>query len=337
MSARTIVRSLIPVVVVLATAAGASAAVPDSWTPVKSDPTRDDQYASTLGGALAWSHDSAAHPGRFDMYVEKQNGTTVKVNAAGTQGIAGDLNGQSIFYLQQLGDRSARIQRYDLTSGKRSPLPAKVNQSSRFTINSAGPYGPDGNPLTASGPWLLFSALVPAPDPDDDYPSDAAMLYNRVTHRLVTLGTVSREASWITPGQVNGRYAVWVVRDDAAGTGGVYRYDLKTHTSEVIKPYDRYDGPDRLDASVSADGTVYYFERHCTDESQCSYDLVRAALDGTKTVLATVDEEEQSRVPGATYVKDRADGSHLVYITIRPDASSSRDIYRYVDDPSAEQ
>jgi hypothetical protein len=84
---------------------------------------------------------------------------------------------------------------------------------------------------------------------------------------------------------------------------------------------------------VRADGTVSYIELQPCDTADCSYDLVRAAPDGTKTVLATLSSGQDGR-PGSTYVKDRPDGSHVVYVGLRPSGEApSWDLYKLVDEP----
>lgn len=327
MNVRAVVRAVVPLVLVVTTASTAFGAVPDTWTPVKDNPNVDELHPSPHGRFLGWAQSSPRNPEHVNFLVERKDGTRVKVNAAGAQGLAGDIVGRSVFYLQQVGDRSPRIQRYDLRTGNRTPLPTKVNQNRKREIYGEGPYGPDGSPLTASGPWLLFGGKRIVADPDS-YALSTAMLYNRTTHQLRELRAVSGEYLWVAPGQVNGRYAVWAVRDDINATGGIELYDIKTHKITKVVPLRRH-GLGHLGASVSADGTVYYIAIQPCEATDCSYDLVRAAPDGTKTVLATLSSEADGR-PGSTYVKDRADGSHVVHVSLR---ASTWDIYRFVDEP----
>ena len=323
---RAVVTSLVPLVVAVTTATATSGAVPDPWTPVKANPNVDELHASPHGGSFGWVQSSPRNPEHFNFLVERKDGARVKANAAHTQGIAGDIVGNKAFYLQQLGDRSPRIQRYNLKTGKRTPLPANVNQNKKREVDREGPYGADGNPLTASGPWLLFRGIRYVEDPDL-YPLSTAMLYNRVTHKLRELQSVSREYKWVTPGQVNGRYAVWAVRDDINGTGGIERYDIKTDKLETLVPLTD-DGGLNLGASVSRDGTVYYVEKQdCGAAQYCDWSLVRLAPDGTRTGRA----DGQDSFPRTTYVKDRRDGSHILYVTVESGPGRDNNIYRLVD------
>ena len=338
MSVRTIVRAVVPLVVVVTTAAATSAAVPDTWTPVKDNPKVDELFPSPHGGFFGWAQSTPGNPEHFNFLVERKDGTRVKVNAAGTQGLAGDIVGHSVFYLQQLSDRPPRIQRYDLKTGKRSPLPAKVNKS-RTTIRAVVEYPPPpaGGYLTASGPWLLYGGQRIF-DPDS-YPLHTVMLYNRVTHELRDVRQVNYEEADLFPGQVNGRYAVWVVADSIDDSDAIERYDIKTEKIESLVTQEKDGHLVRSGASVSADGTVYYFEVQyyfegtICDPSDCTYKLMRLAPDGTKTVLATVLQTDAR--PGPTYVKDRPDGSHVVYIALDPTHRSGpgHDIYKFVDEP----
>lgn len=322
----------------LATVVGASAswASPGDPVPVRDDPNVVETAPSAQRGWFGWSQNSAANPDHLNFFVQPAGGDRIRVNAPRTQGLGGDKVGGAVFYVQQYGDRPPRINRYDLSSGLRSPLPPKVNHW-RHTVR---PYiGTEPNrvltgvrgDVTSSGPWLLYSGYMRFLDFEDFvYPHDTVVLYNRRTQRLRLVETKSDEDYDLEAGQVNGSFVAYLETDnfsDGETPTVAYRHNLQTGRTVSFAPGEQFlrqSAP-----SVSSDGTVYYFETALDCTSPCTHELVRRPIGGPAEVIASVSTPEWWQRPERTYVKDRPDGSRVVLFSV------NEDIYEVVDDPAA--
>jgi hypothetical protein len=331
---------LVPAVLVAAAVATASWAAPVEPIPVKDDPNVVETAPAARGPWFGWAQNSQQDPDHYDFYVQRGTEDPVKVNAANTQGLGGDFAGRDVFYVQQFGDRDPRINRFDLKSGLRSALPAKVNNY-RHTVKHYFGNGHKGNrvisgvrgDLTVSGPWLLYSGYMEFLD-YDVYRYDTLMLYNRVTHRLRQIAAVSSDYLHLSAGQVNGKYVTYLKKTSyGTGTGDKsvpYRYNIKTGREVKLASARKSFswGP-----SVSSDGTVYYFKSDDCTTAPCAFDLVRRPIGGHAEVIATLTTQN---APRRTYVKDRPDGSRLVFAGSYPGNGTyylPGDIYKVVDDP----
>ena len=315
------------VVLIGGAVATASGAAPLDPVPVKDNPKVTETVPSAAGRWLGWVQNSKRRPAHHDFYVQRGADARVKVNAVGTRGLGGDFAGRNVVYVQQCCDRPPRINRFDLRSGLRSPLPAKVNHR-RHTVKISGTgthpvvSGVRGD-VTVSGPWLLYSGYTELLDVDT-YWRHTVMLYNRVTHELRRVAAESSDFYALTAGQVNRKYVAYLwTRDYVNRKAIVRRYNIKTgRTAKLATARDslHLSGP-----SVSSDGTVYYFATEADCSDPCTHELVRQAIGGPADVIATFTTQHWWQRPNRTYVKDRPDGSRLVLF------DANGDIYKVLD------
>ena len=321
----------------LASASWAATVAP---IPVKDKPTVYEDAPTANGAWFGWAQDPEGKPDRYDFYVQRGTGPRIKVNAAGTQGLGGAIVGDSVYYVQQFGDREPRINRFDLNTRTRSALPSKVNH------NRHGRHGRllDGvrGHVTVSGPWLLYSGFS---EPGQfGYPNDTVVLYNRVTHEMRQLASVSSDWNGRFAGQVNGRYATYIAVSYGACCGDpsteVRRYNIKTKRTVTVPRYaagdaacasdPQCDSVDQDVPAVSSDGTVYYFLTYYPyfAGGPLTSELIRQPIGGPAEVITTLTSEHFAS-PGQPFVRDGSDGSRDVFY------SWEGDIYKVVDNPQA--
>ncbi|MBZ5739039.1 hypothetical protein [Nocardioides mangrovi] len=313
--------ALVSAIALSVLAATAAVAAPLEPTPVKDDPNVNETSPAAHGGWFGWAQSRSNDAEKFDFYVQHGDDARIRVNAANTQGLGGDVTGHSAFYLQQLHGNAPRIHRYDLKTKQRSALPTSIAGGKRSSIRGS---------LTASGPWLLVQGSTPQ---RNDYPLHTVILYNRVTHERREIDHANYDYADTLVGQVNGRYVTYAWFSYGDYTSSVERYDIKTKRTVELVSYE--DGLARTGTSVSSDGTVYYFENdpQCGSPDPCVFDLVRSPIAGSPTVIASMTRESWMLQPGRTHVKDRSDGSHVVYVSWSGDDGDS-DIDKLVDDGS---
>jgi hypothetical protein len=287
--------------------------------PVKDKPTVTEVAPTADGAWFGWAQHLQFKPDHYNFYVQRGTRARVKVNSAGTQGLGGGIVGHSVFYVQQFRDRDPRINRFDLKTRQRTPLPSKVNHRR----DGRRLHGVRGE-VTVSGDWLMYSGFT-RPGTFAN-PRHTVMLYNRATHELRQLAAVSTRWGDYHSGQVNGNYASFVRWDFTDPlTSSVTRYNIKTKRFVELRP--SVDSLVQSGPSVSSDGTVYYFQTdvHCV--APCLLELVRQPIAGPAEVIATAARHGRTLGERQTFVRDRPDGSRVVFFTWK------RDIYKVVDDP----
>jgi hypothetical protein len=282
--------------------------------PVKDNPARYEAFPTVSGARFGWSQSPTGQWERINFLVQRAQQPPVRLNAPGTRGLSGAITGRRAFYLQQRGPLGrVQVFRYDLRTGKRSPMPARVNNArfkgQRVQITHGG--------LTASGPWLSYTASVP----DEVFGElDLLLLYNRVTGRRKVLAQLSGDYNSLGSGQqLNGNWITYtttynyeVIREK------VIRYNLRTERFEVFEADGGEDVGSVGAPGVSADGTMYYWQGRVDEPGE--FYLVRRARDGQADVLVTLPSSGST-----TFVKDRPDGSKAVFY------SSEGNIYRLID------
>ncbi len=194
-------------------------------------------HPAASSGFVSWS---VVTKGHYDLYAEKFGHKPFKVNAKGTQGYNGGIDGTTLVYQQSGGGSGSDIYFFDLRSKDRSKAPKSIN-------TNHWEYWPG-----LSGDWVLFFRLF-----NDG--SRQAILYNISTGESRTLDETKGGRNALGPSQVNGNFVVW--EEDTYAGGGTYTacdvtvYDISNETSTTVpNPNAKCQyGP-----SVDSSGTVYY-------------------------------------------------------------------------------
>jgi hypothetical protein len=221
---------------------------------------RFGEYQAVRGeDFLAWQQNTRKHPGHYDVFARPiSGGDTFRVNAAGTKGANGGIDGDLLVY-QQFDRGKSDLKFFDLRSKDRTSPPAGVN-TRRWE------YWP-----SMSGQWLLFGRL--ARDGSRDI-----ILYDLSTGDATKLDEVRGGDTSLVPGQVNGDYAVWH-RCTRGTKCNVILYSI----SDGVETKIPNPGAFQYAPSVSPDGTVTF----ARSASGCGnrVRLIRSPLNGPTSVL----------------------------------------------------
>lgn len=285
---------------VLATAATAASPTP---TPVVQGPG-DNSGPVTADGWLAWMHSATPNPlppaSHTVVLVRRGGGRPWQANPRGTYAETGGIDGRTLI-LQLIRGGTSKLAEVDLRTRKLSLLPIE-------TRTSAWLWRP-----SLSGRWLLYGRI--------DYATGSygIVLANRATGARRELSVVAGHAAYAAPGQINGRYAVWIGCPD--NHCRAYRYDIRTGRRLAMPLLGGY-AYTQFGPSVARDGTVYYGNvRACGDVR-----LVRWRNGSVKTIL---------RFPPHTafvysYVEDGPQRA-IYYDRVGCDRDDLSSIYRIVD------
>jgi len=233
---------------------------------------------------LAWQQNTRKHPGQYDVFARPMTGgDAFKVNAAGTNGANGGIEGDLLVYQQYDGGKSD-LKFFDLRTKDRTSPPAGVN-TRRWE------YWP-----SMSGQWLLFGRLA-----GDG--SREIILYDLSTRDATKLDEVGRRDTFLEPGQVNGDYAVW-----SRCTRGTKCNVILYNIVDGVKTRIPNPGAFQYAPSVSPDGTVTF----ARSASGCGnrVRLLSYPLDGPATVLWHVPSGGDV---GTTRVFVGAQGNATIY------------------------
>ncbi|MGH2675058.1 MAG: TolB family protein, partial [Actinomycetota bacterium] len=213
---------------------------------------------------FAWEQNTKARPRHYDVFVQPDGGSPIKVNGGRSNGAMGGIDGDLLVY-QEFRKRKSDLYFFNLTTGQRSRLPKAVN-------SRHWEYWP-----SLSDPWLLFARW------NMKQGWRRLFLHNLETGEKRVLDHTRAEKAFIGPGQVNGDYAVWSTCPPK-GKCQVYRYHIPTGSKALIpNPGAYHRAP-----SVIADGTVYLARggKRCG----AAESLVRSPIEGTETVLVQLPE-----------------------------------------------
>lgn len=191
---------------------------------------------------LTWASNSTAHPRHYDsLFRPIGGGSSTKMNEAGTQGYAGDINGDTTEAVyQQTDGSSSDIYLYDLATETPTQAPDAVNTS----LWEWAPSVSDGyilygrNKFTRkSSPWKI-------------------VLYDRNTDINTVLDTVTQACACIYPGQVSDAYATWT--RCSTSTCQAWYYDIAGQTtSKIPNPNTKLQ---YFPAVSAATGDLYYVQ-----------------------------------------------------------------------------
>lgn len=233
---------------------------------------------------LAWQQNTRRNPDRYDVFASPiDGGQEFKVNARGTSGANGGIDGDRLVY-QQFEGESSDLMFFDLAARDRTSPRRGVN-------TSQWEYWP-----SVSGDRLLFGRLA-------DNGNRRIVLFDLDTGTSEVLDKVRGRGSFLAPGQVNGAWATWS-RCPADGSCEVIRYHIPDGAKETIPN----PGREQRAASIGPDGTVYFARARGACGSGVR--LISYPVGGPET--------EQWRLPGGddigtTRVYEDADGGLTVY------------------------
>jgi hypothetical protein len=291
-------------VAVVASTAVASAADLEA-TPVKNDPRINEGTPAADGPWFMWGQNSKAAPRRYNVYAQRGTQRPIRLNARGTVGNSGGIDGRTAVYTQWSPRTGDDLFAFDLVTKRRTKLPPKVN----------GRYH-EFRP-TISGKWVLFTRY------NWDRDQLQVVLFNRRTRAVRVLAT-ERGRRGVWAGQVSGSYATW---DRWSGQNSdVFRYEIRTRTTARIpRPVFAH----QFGGSVASDGTVYYTRsgNGCGNSAE----LARYPLGGP---AERVHDHPSWSEGGDSYVDERAEGGRVVYfgrIDCRRPATRAWDVYKVVD------
>jgi hypothetical protein len=288
--------------VVTALAATASSAAP-APTAVVGGPG-DNSGPVAAGPWLAWMHSATPNllppAGHTDVLVRYGNGRVWQANPHGTHAQTGGIAGRTLV-IQLVRDGRSKLAEVDLETRKLTMLPIEAGTSAWLWRPSL------------SGKWLLYGRI--------DYAtrSYSVVLTNRTTGAKRAIDVVDGHAAYAAPGQVNGRYAVWIGCPD--NHCRAYRYDIRTGRRNAMPLLGGY-AYSQFGPSVTQDGTVYYGNmRECGDVR-----LVRWRHGSVKTIL---------RFPPRTafvysYAEDGPKAT-IYYDRVGCDPDDLSSVYRIVD------
>ena len=266
-----------------------------------------ERMVAATPGYLTWAQNTRARPGHFDVFAKMTGGSRFKVNAAGTEGALGGIDGTTLAYQEYEFKRGlSDIKLFDLETLTKTDPPTGVN-----TTNWE--YWPD-----ISRPWLLFVRYRLTAY------KLAIILFNLDTQEKRVLDVVS-DLDYVQPGQVNGNYAVWM-RWVRPGRSRIFVYDIAADTVNRIPNTRSFDWA----PSVTENGTVYFGRtgRRCGSNNPR---VMRYPRQGPLAVVLRLPEGVDM---SDSYVSPLEDGSIQVFHNrIRcGESKTASDIYRFVDD-----
>jgi hypothetical protein len=236
----------------------ATAAASTAPAPVKAS-SRNEDTPAAAGEYFSWAQSRRAHPRLFDVWAQQGGAAPFKVNASGTSGRSGGIDGTRLVY-QQVRRRNSDIRFYDLATRRHVSPPAGVN-TKRWEWRA-----------TISGNWLLYGRGVVFSS------SQAVILRNIATGEERVLDTLRNKSGYLQAGQVAGTYAVWV-KCTSRETCRIYRYEIASRTAARMPT----TGQVLYVPSVTPAGTTYYGRSGPACGAKA--ELVKTTLDGATVVL----------------------------------------------------
>jgi Divergent InlB B-repeat domain len=252
---------------------------------------------------LAWEQNTRAHPRHYDVIARPEDGGgRIRVNPRGSSAAMGSIDGHLLVY-QQFRRQRSDIKFYDLATGQRSNPPRAVNSRDWEYWPSLSEF------------WLLFARL-------DSESNRRLLLFNLATGERRTLDSTTSQKAFVTPGQVNGNYAVWTTCTSETRCN-VYRHEIASDTTVLIPNPGKFQRA----PSVSPTGIVYLSRggRQCGQRVA----LIRYPLNGPETVLLQLPEVLDIR---DTYAYTEPNGiTHLYYERSGCGNPTASDIYKVMD------
>jgi hypothetical protein len=247
-----------------------------------------DPTASTTH--IAW--DVLARRGQ-NIYARPVGGARFRVNAEGTNGGTGGIDGTILVYQEYVHEPAqvSDIRFVDLESGTRSDAPPDVNTSD-------WEFSPG-----VSGDKLVFGRL------SLENGSRRIILFDLATERSITLASVAAGQRFLSPGQVSGNFVVWardVWRGDQLRSCDVFVHDI---SADLTRRVPNRNGKCQYAPSVDASGTVFF----ARSGFGCGVNaaIMRYPVGGRiQRVERLADDVDLSN----TFVVDNGDGTTTIYL-----------------------
>jgi hypothetical protein len=260
--------------------------------------TKRELLPAGAPGYLSWTQSDGD---AYNAYAKPDGRSKFRVNAAGTAGWNGGIDGTRLVYQQVSSRGQSDIKFYNLETRRRTNAPGFIN-------TSLWEWGPSlsGNRLLLgrnnfqTGRWEI-------------------LLYDLATGSGRILDSIQKtRGNYIQPGQVSGSYAVW--EKWASDDGDVYIYDIVAETTRKLSDTQWEFAP-----SVTADGTVYFGRGAAA--CGASVKVVRLPLGQHPAAVAALPGG-QDFGDSFTYT-DGEGAAHVLFD--RSNCRNAQDIYKLVD------
>jgi hypothetical protein len=289
-------------------ASGSSATV----EPVRARPRLDEESPAAGSGAVAWSQNRAPGVGRYDVWARLEGSRAFKVNARGTEGFPGGIDGTTLVFQQSDEARNdSDLWLYDLTTRTRRKLGRQFNTEEwEWAPSLAG-----GRILFGRG--RLQGIFEPG--------LRQVLLVDRSTGEQRQLAKTETLETEVIPGQLSGDFAVWSVcraRRDAT-LCDTFLHDVASATTTKL-PLGT--ARSQFAASVTAAGVVYLVRSNgrCGDAAY----LVRHSPGAVDETLMRFPRGTESF---RSYAFERDTGETEVYFERSRCSSGRSDVVRVID------
>ena len=255
---------------------------------------------------VAWQQNTRRDPGHYDVFARPiGGGEQFQVNAEGTNGANGDIDGDLLVYQQFRGKRSD-IRFFDLAGQQRSSPPRGVN-------TGQWEYWP-----SLSGDHLLFGRL-------SNGGVRRIVLFDLATRTSNVLDRLSGRDSFLAPGQINGDYAAWY-RCVADRRCDVIRYHIPDEAQERIEN----PGRNQRAPAIGPDGTIYF--ARARGDCGSGVRLISLPLGGPETELWRLPSGDDI---GSTHVYVAPNGETFVYYDhYACDQAAVSDVWQITAEPN---
>ena len=239
---------------------------------------------------IAWAQAPAGRQNQSNVYVKERGEDRVKLNPKGTEASLGGFDGSLLAY--QLFNGSVQ------TGSSRIKIVNLENNETR-TPKHANSKHWDFWP-SLSGRWLLFGLT------NANRGTTKILLTNLRSGRTITVDKGPASA-YFQPGQVNGRYAVWVRWNDG-GKSRAFVFNRKTGKRRAVPTGDQFNWA----PSVTRRGVVHFGRtgRRCGSRTKLLRWSKRTGLDRLTRLPDGIDISD-------SYVsRDRTGTLEMYYVRI---------------------
>jgi hypothetical protein len=279
--------------------------------PIRARPKLDEESPAVGAGAIAWAQNRAPNVGKYDVWVQLEGSRPFKVNARGSEGFPGGIDGTTLAF-QQLDEahHDSDLWTYDLTTRTGRKLGRRLN-------TEEWEWAP-----SMAGNWILFGRgrLQGIFEPG----LRQVLLVNRSTGEQRQLAKTQALEIEVFPGQLSGNFAVWSVCRSRRSVAycETFLYNVMNATTTKL-PSD--GAKSQFAASVTATGVVYLVRS--TGDCGKAARLVRLEPGGASETLMRFPRGTDSF---RTYAFERDTGETEVYLDRYRCSSGRGDVVRVV-------